>query len=119
MLLKVLIRDRKLYLENKRNEIIQEVRDVVRSVKEAKNRLKIYQESQEVTDLTYRISKMRFENGDINSQELALEQERLAESQLAYLNAFITYQLAIADLKRKTLWDFENGKAYLKNAEIE
>jgi hypothetical protein len=57
---------------------------------------------------------MRFESGDINSRELALEQERLSKSRLAYLNAYITYQLTVADLKRKTLWDFYNGRSYLQ-----
>jgi hypothetical protein len=57
---------------------------------------------------------MRFESGDINSRELALEQERLSNSRLAYLNSYITYQLTVADLKRKTLWDFYNGRSYLK-----
>ena len=56
---------------------------------------------------------MRFENGDITSQELALEQERLAETQLAYLDAFTAFQLAVANLKRKTLWDFENNRSYV------
>ena len=44
-----------------------------------------------------------------------MEQERLAETQLQYLNAFITYQLSVNDLKRKTLWDFKNNRSYLIN----
>ena len=63
---------------------------------------------------SYEISRMRFENGDLTSQELGREQERLAETQLSYLDAFIQYQLSVADLKRKTLWDFKNNKSYLK-----
>ena len=110
---KALLNDQELHLENTRKEIIREVRDVVRSVEEAKNRLSIHEQNQQVSEMTYEISRKRFENGDINSQELALEQERLAESQIAYLDAFITYQLQVADLKRKTLWDFEEGKSYL------
>ena len=43
-----------------------------------------------------------------------MEQERLAATQIDYLNAFITYQLAVADLKRKTMWDFKNNESYLK-----
>jgi outer membrane protein TolC len=109
-----LLRKVKLDKNNTRQTIIREVRDVVRSVREAKSRLKIFEQNQQVAEMTYRISQMRFENGDINSQALALEQERLATSQLAYLDAYITYQLALADLKRKTLWDFKNNISYLK-----
>ncbi|OGC09395.1 hypothetical protein A2V82_14810 [candidate division KSB1 bacterium RBG_16_48_16] len=111
--------DKELELEYERVEITRQVRDAVRTVEEAMNRLGIYEQNQQVVEMTYRISRMRFENGDINSQQLALEQERLAESQLAYLNAFITYQLAVADLKRKTLWDFEKDRAYLNGVETE
>ena len=90
------------------------MRDVVRSVEEAKNRLSIHEQNQQVSEMTYDISRKRFESGDINSQELALEQERLADSQIAYLDAFITYQLQVADLKRKTLWDFEEKRSYFE-----
>jgi outer membrane protein TolC len=114
---KARLNDYELDLDNTRKEIIREVRDVVRSVEEAKNRLSIHEQNQQVSQMTYEISRKRFENGDINSQELALEQERLADSQLAYLDAFITYQLHVADLKRTTLWDFEGGKSYLEEIE--
>jgi len=108
------IRDYELELEDTKKMIIREVRDVVRSVEEAKSRLSIHEQNQQVAEMTYDISRQRFENGDINSQQLALEQERLADSQLAYLDAFITYQLQVADLRRKTLWDFERDRIYLQ-----
>lgn len=114
---KARLNDYELDLDNTRTEIIREVRDVVRSVEEAKNRLSIHEQNQQVSQMTYEISRKRFENGDINSQELALEQERLADSQLAFLDAFITYQLQVADLKRKTLWDFEGDRSYLEEVE--
>lgn len=112
---KARLRETELSLEDTRVTVIREVRDVVRSVEEAKNRLKINEKNQEVAQRSYEISRLRFENGDITSQELGVEQERLATTQLNYLDAFITFQLAIADLKRKTLWDFENNRSYLKD----
>jgi len=108
------LRETELSLKNKEVTIIREVRDIIRSVEEAKNRLKIHEINQEVAQRSYEISRMRFENGDITSQELGMEQERLAATQIDYLNAFITYQLAVADLKRKTMWDFKNNESYLK-----
>jgi outer membrane protein len=109
------LRDDELSRENWRVTITRQVRDIVRSVEETKNRLNIHERNQEVSQRSYEISRMRFENGDITSQDLAREQERLADSQINYLDAFIAYQLAIADLKRKTLWDFENDRSYLKD----
>ena len=76
------------------------------------NRLVIHEKNQQLAQKSYEISRLRFENGDITSQELGMEQERLAATQLDYLNAYITYQLALADLKRKTLWDFKNDRSY-------
>ncbi len=64
-------------------------------------------------------SLARFESGDITSQDLGIEQERLAQSRLEYLDAYITYQLALADLKRKTLWDFRTNRSYLISSGIE
>jgi len=108
------LRDAELSLGNKKVDIVREVRDIVRSVEEAKNRLQINEKNQQINQQSYEISRLRFENGNITSQELGIEQERLASTQLDYLNAFIAYQLAVADLKRKTLWDFENNRSYLK-----
>ncbi len=55
------------------------------------------------------ISLQRFDNGDITSQELALDRDRLTQARMAYLDAFIGFQLAGADLRRQTLYDFEAG----------
>lgn len=111
---KAYLREAEMESEDWKTTIMREVRDVVRTVKEAQNRLAIHEKNQFVSQRSYRISRMRFENGDITSQELGVEQERLAESQISYLNAFITYQLAVADLKRKTMWDFKENRSYLK-----
>ncbi|MBN2414253.1 TolC family protein [bacterium] len=108
------LRRSELDLENLEVTIIKEVRDVVRSIDEAKNRLRILEQNQRVSERSYEISRVRFENGDISSQELSREQERLAQSQLDYLNAFITYQMTVAELKRTTLWDFKNDRSYLR-----
>lgn len=107
------LREAELSLNNLKTTIAREVRDIVRSVRESRNRLQIHEKNEQIANRSYEISKMRFENGDITSQELAVEQERLANTQLAYLDAFITYKLAVADLKRKTLWDFKNDRSYL------
>lgn len=107
------LRDAQLAKENIQTTIVREVRDIVRTVKESQERLKIHVKNQELAIRSYKISQLRFENGDITSQELSQEQERLSEVQLAYLDAYITYQLAVADLKRKTMWDFKNNKSYL------
>ena len=60
------------------------------------------------------ITLQRFNDGVITSQDLALNRDRLTSAKMAYLNAYIDYKLAIADLKQQTLWDFENDKSLVK-----
>ena len=57
---------------------------------------------------------MRFENGELTSQELSIEQNRLSDVQLAYIDSYIIYRLAVANLERKTLYDFKNNRPYVK-----
>jgi outer membrane protein TolC len=111
----ILLKEKQLALENTNDKIVKEIREIVRTVYEAEKRFRINQENRYNATNSYRISRLRFENGDISGQELATEQERLSQVQLAFINAYITYQLALADLKRRTMWDFENNRSYKIN----
>ncbi|MHB9027802.1 MAG: TolC family protein [Candidatus Latescibacterota bacterium] len=115
---RVLLKEKTLRIDDRKRTIIREVRDVIRRVDETSGRLVINEKNEQVARRSYDISRMRFENGDFTSQELAREQERLASAQLDYLTAFIDYQLALADLKRKTMWDFEKGRSMIKETGI-
>jgi outer membrane protein len=110
---RIRLEERQLYLENLKTTIRREVEEVIRNVRESRSQIEIHERTLELARKSYDISRMRFENGDISSQELSVEREALAGIQLEYLNAFITYQLAVNNLKRKTMWDFENNRSYL------
>lgn len=86
-----------------------ELRSAVRNLKSADKRVQITRRSEDLAQKNYRISLLKFENGDLSSQELALEQTRLTTAKTNYLNAIIDYKQALADLRRKTLWDFEKN----------
>jgi outer membrane protein TolC len=109
----VRLKEKQLKLDNTNDIIIKEIREIVRTVYEAEKRFRINQKNRDNATNSYRISRLRFENGDLSGQELATEQERLSQVQLAFIDAYITYQLALADLKRRTMWDFENNRSYL------
>lgn len=100
-------------LEDLRRSIALEVRDVVRRTRETWNRVEMLSKSKEVSRRSFEINLQRFENGDITSTELARATEQLGQSNLSYLAAFIEYKLALADLRRKTLYDFETGRALI------
>ena len=116
---KVLLKQQQLHMEDLNRTIVREVKAVVLQAGEARNRLEIHEKNQLIAKRSYSISLARFESGGITSQDLGLAQERLAQSRLKYLDAYITHQLALADLKRKTLWDFRNNRSYLISAGIE
>ncbi len=95
--------------QNRVNLITEEIRTAVRNLASAQTRVEINKRSQELAEKSYRISLLRFENGDISSQDLALEQTRLTQSRTNYLASVIDYKRTLADLRRKTLWDFERS----------
>jgi outer membrane protein TolC len=115
----VRMKQRELDLDNTRRSIEREIREIVRSVYETEKRFRINQRNQEVAVKSYRISQMRFENGDMTSQELSIEQERLSQVQLAFIESYISYRLSVANLNRKTMYDFENNRSYLLEREGE
>ena len=86
----------------------------VTRLREARGRLEVSRQSADVGRRSYDISLAGFDNGDITNQELALDRQRLTQARQAFLEAFIQYQLALADLKRQTLYDFENDRSLVE-----
>lgn len=107
------LRDSRLQLQEQRKTIIRQVREVVGRLNEAENRLEVLQKNQDVAQRAFDISLQRFNNGDITGQELALDKDRLTQAKFTYLNAYIDYRLAEADLKRKTMWDFKTNRSVI------
>jgi outer membrane protein len=99
-----------LDLDDLRVTVGREVDDVVRSVSQTWDRVQMLAKSQEVSRKSMDISLKRFANGDITSTELARASDQLNNSKLSYLAAYIEYKMALADLKRKTLYDFEKDR---------
>lgn len=106
---RVLVHQTEFELAELKKTIEREVRSLLSQVRESENRLEVLKKSEELAEKSYFINKQRFENGDITSQDLTLDQQRLTTARQTYLNAFISYKLAIADLTRKTMFDFQRG----------
>jgi outer membrane protein len=102
---------RDLNCDEQRRLVTQEVKSALTVLRESRARLEVLQRSVEVARRGLDISLQRFANGDITGQELALDRDRLTQARLAYLDAFISFQLAGADLKRQTLYDFAAGRS--------
>ncbi len=111
---KAVMRSRELDLQEQKKTIVREVRDAVRQLKEAENRLNVLEKRQSVAQRNFDITLERFNNGDITSTVLADNRDRLVSAKSAYLSAYVDYKLAIADLKRKTLYDFQTNTSLVK-----
>ena len=104
-------------LDDTKEILKEEVRDAVRRLEESKSRIGITEKNIELAEKTYDISLERFQNGDITSRELALEQNSLTRARVEYLSALIDYKKALMDIAVKTMWDFENNRPAISEIE--
>ncbi|MAT38638.1 MAG: hypothetical protein CL946_03435 [Ectothiorhodospiraceae bacterium] len=97
-------------LSAQRTELVieQEITDLVRRIESAEQRVEVLFRSQIVAQKAFEINTKRFESGTIGSLELAQSQARLLQAKLSALEALIDYNVAVADLTRKTAYDFKN-----------
>ncbi len=93
-----------------RQQVRQEVVDLVTRIHAAESRLHVLEKTAAVAQTSYDISVARFRNGTISHNDLAQAQQRLTQAKTASLGALVDYELGMADLTRKTLWDFETGE---------
>jgi outer membrane protein len=107
--------------ENTEQQIRLEISDLVSRIQLAESRIQLLEKVVAVAEKGYAISLERFKTGTASRNDLAQSQQRLTNAKLNNLNALIDYQIAIADLRRRTLWDFEqkepiNPKWYPESA---
>lgn len=100
-----------LTLENTQQQIRQEVLDLINRLRGAESRIKVLEKSITVAQKSYDISVERFQSGTTSRNDVAQAQQRLTNAKINSLSATIDYQVALADLKRRTLWDYEKNEA--------
>lgn len=99
--------------EEVKRSIESEVKNLVAEVSSSLKRLQLLEKNIVVAEKSFEITRARFADGDIDSQSLALERDRLNNAYTSHLQAYINYRLKLADLMRKTFYDFENDRAIL------
>lgn len=100
------LKDSELSLVEMKKTVERGITDVVIQVRDAENRIEISRRRQELAQRTFDISLERFTIGEITADQLAQDRTRLNNAKTAYLTAYINYQLAVANLRRTTLYDF-------------
>lgn len=91
-------------------QIKQEIIDLLSRIRLAESRIRVLEKSVAVAQKGYDISLERFRSGTINRNDLAQAQQRLTTAKINNLTALIDYQIGLADLKRRTLFDFEKNE---------
>ena len=103
-------RQNHLAKEELERTIETEIRNSVAQLNNNLKRLQLLEKNVTIAEKSFAITLQRFTDGDIDSQTLALERNRLNSAYRNHLSAYIAYQLNLADIMRKTLYDFEKGR---------
>ena len=103
------LRKTRLQQEETRRSIETEVINLVTDVNSSLKRLQLLEKNIVIAEKSFEITRARFADGDIDSQALALERDRLNNAYTSHLQAYINYQLKLADLMRNTFYDFVKG----------
>jgi len=110
---KAMLKKEEIRLEEEMINIEREIINTVNRLKSALRRLQLLEKDLKIAKRSFDISQSRFANGDINSETLALDRERLNRVYLSHLEAFVSYKLLAADLMRKTFYNFEANQSTL------
>ena len=97
----------KYNLDAEKVSIERDIRSTVEHFQSSLKRIQMLEKNVFVAEKSFEISRQRYSNGDIDSQAMALERERLNNAYFLRLDAYITYRLLLSDLMRKTFYDFE------------
>jgi len=104
------LRQDEMRLNEEKKDIEREIRSTLNQLNSSLKRLKLLEKNVQAAKRSFAITRKRFDNGEINSQTLALNRKRLSQAFNSRLNALIKYKLMLADLKRKTFYDFAGQK---------
>lgn len=89
--------------------IEQEITDLARRIASSARRVDVLFKSRIIAEKAYDITGRRFEVGTVGSLDVAQAQQRLLQARLGALEALIDYNIALADLTRRTAFDFVRG----------
>jgi outer membrane protein len=106
---KATLEQNKIQLDAEKVTIERDIRTTVNQLQSSLRRLQLLEKNVVIAEKSFEISRQRYANGDIDSQAMALERERLNTAYLNRLSSFISYKLLLSDIMRKTFFDFEKN----------
>ena len=102
---RIALQQSQLTRELQRQQVVRQVRDAVRNLKEAERQITIRQAGLKVAKRTYEVEQSRFELGLAQSQDLLDAQSQLTQSRIDELGAIVDYQRRLKDLRLATMAD--------------
>ena len=93
--------------EQQRRQIIRQVRDATRNLSEAERQIDLRQAALRFAQRTYDVEQSRFELGLADSQQLLQAQGDLTRAQIDGLEAIITYQRELKNVRVATMAHLE------------
>jgi outer membrane protein TolC len=96
--------------DDQERNIETEVRTLVARMQSYLSRHQLLEKNVALAEKSFNITLERFSNDDITSDGLAEERRRLNLAYDNHLSAYVQYQLGLADLARKTFYDFKNDQ---------
>ncbi len=104
------IREQERQIEEARATLRQEVINRVRAVESAMRQMEIREQSLQIARTSYQITRQQYERGETDLNTLLRAQTTRRNSETQHLQARITYEMAKANLKEITLWDWETNQ---------
>ncbi len=113
-----LLKQNHLRMDGDKVRIEREIRSLVAQLNNNLNGLKVMEKSVIVAEKSFDISRQRYANGEIDSQAMALERDRLNQTYTSRLRSFINYKLGLSDLMRKTFFNFETNTSVVPSGVV-
>lgn len=108
------VESRRLSAREEEKQVVYEIRQAYRNLLNQKTQIEIAEKNVTNARLTYEINLERYRNGDLSSKDISFYQNQLSREQLNEVAALINYQVALLDLKIRTLWDFAKQESVVE-----
>jgi outer membrane protein len=102
---RIALEQSKLTSRLQRQQVVRQIRDAVRNFNEAERQIELLQAALKLAERTYDVEQSRFELGLAQSQDLLDAQSSLTQARIDALDAVISYQRRLKDLRLATMAD--------------
>ncbi|MEE9441890.1 MAG: TolC family protein [candidate division Zixibacteria bacterium] len=104
------VEQQRISADEEQKQIKYQIRQAYRNLLNQNTQIEIAEKNVVNARRTYEINLERYRNGDLSSKDIEFYQNQLSREQLNEIAALINYQVALLDLKIRSLWDFSKNQ---------